>query len=327
MQCPKCAEEVPEGFKFCESCGARQGAEPALPNEHIGCSCGAGPESVDAQGFCSECGKRSVPPARRHREIILSADLAGVSDIGKRHLTNQDDLAMAMVDTEAAPAVIIVVCDGVSSAENAEEASAIACRTACDLLQESVRQKADDLEAAMSAAIGAAHQAVSALPYLVGTLKDPPAATIVAALIRNGSATIGWMGDSRAYWFGVEQSTQLTRDHSWVNEMVDAGTLTEEEALVSPLAHAITRCLGVMEGETASEALEVGLLTVALEGPGQLLLCTDGLWNYAPTTEQIGALLHEGPETDERAIAARRLVDFANAQGGRDNITVAIYRV
>lgn len=327
MVCPKCAAEVPDGFNFCESCGTKLAGEAELPVEPGGCACGAGPNAVDPQGYCTGCGKRQVLEARQHLEIVLSPELAGVTDIGRRHSTNQDDLAIAAVDTEAGPVVIIVVCDGVSSAQNAEEASAIAAKTACDLLQEAARQQADDLQAAMSGAVRAAHQAVCGLPYLAGTPKDPPAATIVAAIVRSGTATIGWMGDSRAYWFGAEHRAQLTRDHSWVNEMVDAGAMTEAEALASPLAHAITRCLGIMEGESPVTEPEVGLLEFVLNGPGSLLLCTDGLWNYAPDTEQVGALLPAANETEERVAVAHRLIDFANQQGGRDNITAAIYRI
>ena len=327
MQCPKCEAEAPDGFKFCESCGARLGADAEPPAEPGGCACGAGPGEVDAQGFCTGCGKRRALETRRHLEIVLSPHLAGVTDIGKRHPTNQDDLALAAVEEGAQPAVIIVVCDGVSSAQNAEEASAVAAKTACDLLQLAAQQEDSDLDSAMAAAIEAAHKAVCALPYLAGAPKDPPAATIVAAVVRGGTATIGWLGDSRAYWFGADRSAQLTRDHSWVNEAVDSGELTEAQALVSPLAHAITRCLGVMEGEDPATEPTIGLVKFVPEGSGCLLLCTDGLWNYAPETEQIGTLLHAATGTEDVALAAGRMVAFANAQGGRDNITAAIYRV
>ena len=187
-----------------------------------------------------------------------------------------------------------------SSAQNAEEASAIAAQTACDLLQEAVQQKADDLEAAMSAAIGAAHQAVCALPYLEGDSERSACRDHRrggrARTARRPSA--GW-GTVAPTGLARAQGMQLTRDHSWVNEVVDAGEMTEAQALASPLAHAITRCLGVMEGESPATAPEIGLMKSRLDGPGMLLLCTDGLWNYAPETEQIGALLHEGTQTEE----------------------------
>ena len=82
-----------------------------------------------------------------------------------------------------------------------------------------------------------------------------------------------------------------------------------------------------MEGESPDEAPKIGILTFPLISPGHLLLCTDGLWNYAPETEQIGALLHSENSAEDCLLAARRLIAFANAQGGRDNITAAVYRV
>ena len=81
-----------------------------------------------------------------------------------------------------------------------------------------------------------------------------------------------------------------------------------------------------MEGESPDLELKIGILEFPLPASGLLLLCTDGLWNYAPETERIGALLHGPSQTEDCLLAARRLVVFANEQGGRDNISAAIYR-
>lgn len=326
MTCPRCSAAVPDGARFCEACGANLAPEPAKAasanSEH--CRCGAGPEAKGADGYCSVCGLR-WPQARAalprdHVEVVLTPRFAGVTDRGKRHAQNEDALALADVAEEAGT-VILVVCDGVSSAQRAEEASDAAAQTACASLRDAVRGGIVDSEAAMRAAILVAHQAASAVPYDPDQPKDPPGATLVAVLVRGGTATLGWLGDSRAYWIGDNAVTLLTHDHSWVNVVVDAGEMTEEEALRAPEAHAITRCLGPLNGE----APEPTIRTASLAGPGRLLLCTDGLWNYAPGTDQLAGLVRAA-DGDALAVC-RSLVEFALSKGGRDNITVALISV
>ena len=322
MTCSRCSAAVVDGARFCEACGANLVPEPvkAAAATGEGCRCGAGPEAKGVDGYCSVCGLRwpavraSLP--RDHVEVVLTSAFAGVTDRGKRHACNEDALALAEVPGDAS-AAILVICDGVSSAQRSEEASEAAAQTACKLLAEA----AGDDKAAMKAAILAAHEAACAIPYDPEQPKDPPGATLVAALVRGNAATLGWLGDSRAYWIGVSSATLLTHDHSWVNAVVDAGEMTEEEASKAPEAHAITRCLGALNGEVPQPTI----LTVPLNGPGRLLLCTDGLWNYAPKTEQIAGLVRAAG--GDALGFCRSLVEFALSKGGRDNITVALISV
>ena len=326
MTCPRCSAAVPDEARFCEACGANLAPElvkaASTNGEH--CRCGAGPEAKGADGYCSVCGLRwpqaREPLPRDHVEIVLTPAFAGVTDRGKRHAVNEDALALADVPEEAGTA-ILVVCDGVSSAQRAEEASDAAAQIACASLRDAVQGGVLDNEAAMRAAILAAHQAASAVPYDPDQPKDPPGATLVAALVRGGTVTLGWLGDSRAYWIGGASATLLTHDHSWVNAVVDAGEMTEEDALKAPEAHAITRCLGPLNDGVPEPTIR----TVPLAGPGRLLLCTDGLWNYAPETGQLAGLVQAGG--DHALAVCRSLVDFALSKGGRDNITVAIVEI
>ncbi len=320
MTCPHCSAAVPNGARFCEACGANLAPEPAssVTGEH--CRCGAGPDAKGADGYCSVCGLRwpavREPLPRDHVEVALTPVFAGVTDRGKRHERNEDALALADMPEEAGTA-ILVVCDGVSSAQRADEASDAAAQTVCASLREAVRDGSQDSEAAMQAAILAAHHAASAVPYEPEQPKEPPGATLVAALVRGGTVTLGWLGDSRAYWIGETSAMLLTHDHSWVNAVVDAGEMTEKDALKAPEAHAITRCLGPLNDGVP----EPSIRTVPL-GSGRLLLCTDGLWNYAPGTDQLAGLVRAA---DGDAVAVcRSLVEFALLKGGRDNITVAI---
>ena len=331
MPCPRCAVTSPEGVRFCEACGENLAPEspsiPAVPGER--CRCGAGPEAKGNDGYCAVCGLRwpvaREPLPRDHVELRLSDGFAGVTDRGKRHVCNEDALALALGGVSGSAAwSILVVCDGVSSSQRADEASEIAAQTACAALLNSVKTENLDTEAAVRAAIQAGHEAACTLQSDPEKPKDPPGATIVVGLVRAGSATLGWLGDSRAYWIGTGEARLLTHDHSWVNAVVDSGEMLEEEALKSPEAHAITRCLGPLNGDAPGESPEPTIITVPLTGPGMLLLCTDGLWNYAPETEQIAGLVRRASAGGDAMAACRVLIEYAISKGGRDNITAAL---
>ena len=332
MQCPTCGTEAPEGARFCELDGTRlvpvEETVPSVAVSAPACRCGAGAESIDAQGYCQECGRFCGGRARDHVETVINAHFGGVTDRGRRHTQNEDDMAFSLEDISGQPVHIMIVCDGVSSSQNAEQASAAACKAAQDALADSIKaglNAPDAMEKAIREAIAAANEAVRALPHDADSPKDPPETTIVAALAQNGVATIGWVGDSRAYWFAPGVSHPLTHDHSWINDVVDAGEMTEEEASSAPGAHAITRCLGVPDADNEDGgATQPSILRFPIPGAGRLLLCSDGLWNYAPHADQIAALLAQQPPDADAVTVSRALVAYANAQGGRDNITVVI---
>jgi serine/threonine protein phosphatase PrpC len=317
MLCPACSAEVPEDDSFCESCGARVKAAPA---ETGSCGCGAGADEVDEEGFCQGCGKRVRRPASDHIEQVGSAVFAAVSDRGIKHDRNEDRCAIA----ELPGGYAMVVCDGVSGSRKSEVASSAVAEGVLASLAESMKAGvALDGEAAMRRAI-AAGSAELVLRMAKATASDPPSTTVVAALVANGRVTVGWVGDSRAYWFDAAGARQLTADHSWINAVVGTGEMSAEQAEKSPLAHGITRWIGIDAGENAKPE-EVGF---TVTGPGTLLLCSDGLWNYAPSPNAMAEVLHEASANGEDALGtARRLVEFAIAKGGHDNITAAVLRV
>ena len=127
------------------------------------------------------------------------------------------------------------------------------------------------------------------------------------------------MGDSRAYWIARENSRQLTRDDPSINEVVEAGEMTEEEALKSSQAHAITRWLGA---DATPDDSAPSLVEFDIPGPGHLLLCSDGLWNYVPNPAAMSELIYA--QEEDAVGVVRRLVDFANEKGGQDNITAVL---
>jgi serine/threonine protein phosphatase PrpC len=237
--------------------------------------------------------------------VEVSVNFAAVSDRGRNHHRNEDRVAIADGERK-----IIVVCDGVSSSTDGQTAA----QTASDAITAALAEGADLAEAMQRAS-----SAVSEITY--DTRDTAPSTTVVTAVIEGSEIQIAWAGDSRAYWISGEESLQLTMDHSWVNEVVAAGELSYDEASHSPRAHGITRWLGA----DAPPDAEPSLTTFAVPGPGILLLCTDGLWNYADKVEDLTALVLTAAE--ESAVeTARRLVAFANDQGGHDNISVALLR-
>lgn len=256
---------------------------------------------------------------------------AGVSDRGRRHHRNEDALALRRLGPGPGTgpgsgqhgAVVAVVCDGVSSADRPDEASGTAAEVAAEALVAALHV-GDRPVAAMREAIHAAGQAVVGLAASsTQTIRDAPACTLVSAVVTEGTVTVGWVGDSRAYWIPRTRTnsappTRLTEDDSWLAQVLAAGTLTLAEAATDRRAQAITAWLG----EDATP-LDPHVVTFTPEGPGVVVVCTDGLWHYLDNVDALAAALPvQAP--DAPLDAARRLVEIALNCGGRDNITAAV---
>ena len=138
--------------------------------------------------------------------------------------------------------------------------------------------------------------------------------TIVAVLVRNGKLFYGHVGDSRIYLLRSGSMEQLTEDHSLVQEQINSGLLTEEEAKSSGISNIITRSLGIMPD------VEVDLGEISLLEKDMIILCSDGLTSMLDDDLIFNiAKSHKSPQS-----ACRRLVDMANEKGGNDNITVLL---
>jgi serine/threonine protein phosphatase PrpC len=264
--------------------------------------------------------------------------IAGVCDPGLRRPHNEDALTFATGTTDGERWSVLVVCDGVSSSAHADRASASASKTACESLEHAARAGAashDGGETAVAQAIRAAHAAVCAQPA-DGDLEDPAGTTIVVAFVWKQQLTVGWVGDSRAYWVSDDGAEQLTNDHSWAVEAVTRGEVSESEAAMSPLSHALTRCLGALEagdrdgpfepgGARRFAEVQPGIRTRELPGPGWVILCSDGFWNYFSKPADVATLVRMGAGSATPARLARRLVNHALARGGHDNVTTLVY--
>ncbi len=317
MNCDQCDAIVAASDKFCEECGANLQSESVTQEMENSCQkCGAAADKIDTDRYCTICGFRQV--AIEHETILLelTPNFAGASDRGRRHHQNEDAIALKIIDERT---YAIVVCDGVSISQHPELASRFAVAACIEGIELSLKQGANP-ETAILNGVNKSLQAVSAIPFEpANSIPDPSSATIVAAIVTDNLATIAWLGDSRAYWIAADKSVQLTQDDSWAREIVAQGTLTMEEAEKSPHAHAITRWLGADLDDDGVPSIA----TWTIPGAGYLLLCTDGLWNYAPEPSYLYHLIQQSPSNNSIDIS-RYLVQYANQQGGQDNITVSV---
>ena len=144
------------------------------------------------------------------------------------------------------------------------------------------------------------------------------ATTVVVAWFLAGRLWVAHAGDSRLYLLRENAFTQITRDHSFSQELLDAGMVTEEEARLLPAKNLVTRALG------AAAEVEPEVHDYEIEPGDVFLLCSDGLTEMVTQLEIGGMVAHCG--TDIRD-AARRLIDLANEAGGRDNTSVILVRV
>lgn len=241
--------------------------------------------------------------------------VAGCSDTGQRHRTNQDAMCLA-VRAEPRPEAMLAIADGVTTAEGSEVASLVAAETAVAHLI----YKAGEGVAANIAFVQAF---AAANDEVLAAADEPSACTLLAAMVQPGLIAVGNVGDSRAYWLGDDGATELlSTDDSMAQARIMLG-MSRDQAEQSMQAHAITKWLG-----RQSTNVTPSVITIQPQTNGWLLLCTDGLWNYASSPEDMSALFsaHLAQAADPGALS-ESLVAWANAQGGKDNITVVVARL
>ncbi len=328
LTCPSCGAAVIAGDQYCEACGTQLAevvaAEPAAPVESGTCpNCGG---TYAADGYCENCGSRAPNP-RDHFTERPASWVAGVCDRGIRHARNED--AMALAASNESGRAVLVVCDGVTTAADSDIASLAAARAARDVLAVSHAQGLGTDDSRHAAIITRIRNAADAASEAVAekTKKDvggnPPSCTFVAVFVEDGLAVAGSVGDSRGYWLpDAGEPLMLTQDDSYAAEQIAAG-VPRAEAEHGPGAHAITRWLGVDAPDHTPRTTMLDL-----DSSGWLLACSDGLWNYCSEAADMAELVRgtAADHPDPLALAGA-LVEFANAQGGQDNITAALARI
>lgn len=237
----------------------------------------------------------------------------GKSDKGLLRETNQDAFAYEVLSENA---FFAVVCDGMGGANAGNVASEYAVRVISDYLLRSYKSgmSSAQIENIMRSAVYSANTAVFQAAGKDENLKGM-GTTAVLLLIEGNTGYILHIGDSRAYSYSRSILSQLTVDHSVVQNMIDSGEITPDEAKIHPSKNIITRALGV------ANEVHGDLDFIDLNADDIILLCSDGLSNFV-SVEDISQALDEFDEN-----IASKLIDKANAGGGGDNITAVVIKI
>ena len=239
----------------------------------------------------------------------------GLSDIGFVRANNEDTCLYELRSEDGQ--AIFVVCDGMGGARAGNVASDIAANVFVEQLEQQIRPKMSEryMESIVRSAVDFANYdtyqtAHSSEEYAgMGT-------TLVGGLVHENHVMLANVGDSRAYLDTGDALQRITHDHSLVEELVQRGEITEEEAREHPRRNLITRALGT------SRKVLADCYPLTLEPGQKLLLCSDGLSSMVRDEE-----IHEILQEEDIKLCCERLIDAANSHGGHDNITVLIATV
>jgi PPM family protein phosphatase len=252
---------------------------------------------------------------------VIKVEYYALTDTGIKR-TNNEDSYLVIEERN-----LYVVADGMGGHSSGEIASKIAVETISQFFKDSeltedstwpyayddnISFEGNKLKTAVAIANEKIQEYATEHPESRGM-----GTTVVAVLAMDSRLVLCHVGDSRCYLLRDGKFGLLTSDHSWVNEQVKLGFLSEEEAQRHPFRNVITKALGT-KGEATAEINEM---------PGKegdiLLLCTDGL-NSMITDDEIAKIVAEDTKLEEKA---RKLIDAANQNGGEDNITLVLMKI
>ena len=237
----------------------------------------------------------------------------GITDVGLKRSNNQDCFEICETSDGL---VLMVVCDGMGGAAGGSEASTLAVDTFISYAKEHLDkvEKEEYLDVLQSAL----HDANKLVCEKAKNSKELEGmgTTLVCALYDGESYYCIWVGDSRIYALDNSGICQISHDHSFVQNLLDSGRITKEEAKQHPNRNIITKAVGIDDGILGD------VCTLHAENIRGVLLCSDGLCGYVP--EEVIAETLNAKENIEECCA--ELVKLANDSGGFDNITVALHR-
>ena len=251
--------------------------------------------------------------------MIMHLAGAGRTDVGRRRDFNEDAFTIDLGTG------LLALADGMGGHAAGEVASRIAIETLAEFItatamhgninwpygfDEHLSVSANRIRSAIRLANERIFRTIESHQEMKGM-----GTTVAAVLLSNGTACVAHIGDSRVYSIRAGSMTQVTSDHSWVNEQVRLGLLSREEAARHPFRNVITRALGSRE-EVVPDISEV-----RVAAGDRLLLCSDGLTSMLDDDEILAAL---DAFPDDLEAASQDLIERANDAGGEDNVTVIL---
>jgi protein phosphatase len=269
----------------------------------------------------------------------MEFEISGLTDIGRRKQKNEDNFGVFPAGENSpewsSDGVLLVVADGLGGHFGGEMASKLAVSLVGDLLKDvrsgepaaSAREgepaapqgfpgweDTKDWHALLREAFRRANDSIFQTNQDFVETGRPMGTTLLAAFVKHDTAWVCNVGDSRAYHVRSGEILAKTEDHSWVDEQVKQGLMTPEDAARDKRKNLVTRSIGT------DPEVEADVYTWKVRSGDLVMLCSDGLINMVPDDE-IAAILAR-PESAETL--ARELVDLANGNGGRDNITAIV---
>ena len=242
------------------------------------------------------------------------------SHVGKVRKNNEDYCMGEIIQTEDDCIGIFALADGMGGHKKGEVASKIAVDSIIDFLNENISKscgiKMDYLDDVIKQGYNYANQKIYA-KSLEDSSCQGMGTTLVVAVVYKNDVIIGNVGDSRCYLLHDDKIRKITRDHSVVEELLNANLITEEEARLHPRRNQITRAMGV------EEIIIVDIFREKIEKGDMLLLATDGLTGCVDD-ESINNIINQNKDIKE---ICKDLIDTANNNSGKDNISVILSKI
>lgn len=228
--------------------------------------------------------------------------IRGITDIGQVRASNQDSFYISPDETWC------VIADGMGGHNGGETASSTTVEAVT-----AVMEQGGDYPSVMEQAIREANQKVYAMSLKDSSLSGMGTTIVLCCFEKDSTAMIAHVGDSRAYHISGDTITQITSDHSVVQNLVDSGTITKEQARTHPQKNFITRAIGT------EKTVQADINAVQLQQDDYIVLCTDGLTSMVEESAILEIIRENTIDC-----ALQKLAALANINGGIDNITIIL---
>ncbi len=241
----------------------------------------------------------------------------GLTDCGNTRSENQD--CFLIENCEKASCSILALCDGMGGANAGGLASQLSAKAFVNYVFHHLSNysiRLSDYPRILREACEEANGVAYAYSQFGDNLSGMGTTLVAAVLKRNGSGYVLNVGDSRAYQLHRRSLKQISKDHSLVAELLDAGIITAEQAVHHPQKNVITRALG------SDQHVDADIFPVTLIPGDSLLLCSDGLSNVVPEQEIEAVML----DSDTAESACRDLMELALSRGAPDNVTIVVWK-